>query len=226
MKGNVAKSPEQGKNEGRKVTLGRAGKEYVLVDEVTDAVALADKLFELAADFQFAVDVGVLRWPSDSSEVEGFLHAVLAFARKCRSFNVGTHGFPGGRDCKHAYQVKSFVRGLLLVIESYMPTCCDEMKMSTVIQFCPDQVKHCTPLLDLLGKEVRLLFQVSPSLVSCWACLAYPLGDEKIRLALDLSYDKVMQPYFQHFEESLEEKGDDRPFPPGPRRLFAEAASV
>jgi len=88
---------------------------------------------------------------------------------------------------KHAYNATSLVRGLLLVVETYMPTCCDTLKMSTLLQYLPDEVKHCKPLSELLGLEIREQFQVSPSLVSCWSCcVAFTLGDDKLRLAPDL----------------------------------------
>ena len=154
--------------DGQLVALGPLGTPYLLCTDDARAMVVAEHIWAEAGKVE-------LRWPR-VGEAEIFLNGIRGFAEKSRCLHEeGTGlalGFPGGRSKAHAYQVKSYCRGMAAVVEATMPGVIEEMAVAQVLQFTPDERKHAEPITSMSGPEVIRKFGMSALWVSCWACIA------------------------------------------------------
>ena len=59
-----------------------------------------------------------------------------------RSVEIGGCGLPGGRDKKHEYLVRHFVRAMLLFVAILLPNAFDDWTMKELSEFLPDEKQH------------------------------------------------------------------------------------
>ena len=110
------------------------------------------------------------------------MHRWITFAKQARSIDIEDAngqriGLVGGRSDKNEYQVKHFVRHLLLNMERHGSVSLDSMKYSAFAPYLPDERAHMAPLENKTLGELRKLVGLSPLLASMWACLAKQLAN-------------------------------------------------
>ena len=59
-----------------------------------------------------------------------------------RSTEIEGYGLPGGRDKKHEYLVRHFVRAMLLFVAILLPNAFDAWKMKELSEYLPDEKDH------------------------------------------------------------------------------------
>ena len=131
-----------------------------------------------------------LCWPEVTDDISGFAEKIKAFAIAVRSLDIVDGnvrvGLPGGRTSKHQYHVTHFCRLVLLHVESeMMPDAFQNVKYEVMAKWLPDQLGHCGPLMKWTGSEIQKRFDMSPLMVSCWACLVATIGGSKHKQDMD-----------------------------------------
>ena len=155
--------------------LGPAGKRHTLRDSTIASTAIVTHIFEAAARQE-------LRWPSSADEVPIFAERLTAFATAVRRYTFqdpeerGEYGLKGGRSKDHQYNVKHFVRLMLLQVAEMVPHAFDDITVAKVAAWSPDENSHVVPVNHMTGAEVRERFAVHVLMLGCWACLADGIG--------------------------------------------------
>ena len=204
------------------VALGPSGKEYAVVGDTAVALGLLEGFFEKAASHE-------LRWPTSAAEIPAFAATLQEFAVTCRSFRVQGEGLVGGRDCRHRYLVKHFLRAMLFRVETYLgPDVWDGFSLEQLLKWSPDQESLAKPLKKMSGLECRKTFSVSPLLLSCWLCLADDIDKTARAKALALPHTSLWKVVREYERLSAKQRHEASPvdpaWPPGPRILAGEAA--
>ena len=202
--------------------------------------------------FQYYIDCASKcewAWPDSPEEVLPFFDQITRFAKACRSyFTKDGYGLPGGRTTIHEYNVKHFVRGLVLATSALPSTigstddgqdnlpnrlefdnstfwrAVAKLPMKTLLKYTPDE--NMTIDKQLCGMsclEVRRRLGVSPHLLSCWLCLAGVASDSDVEAAERANLDcfwEVVSDYYKN-ESDCEDS-----FPPGPHIIFEKVAEA
>ncbi len=173
--------------------LGPAGKRHILRDSTIASTAIVTHIFEAAARLEQTVAAArlELRWPSSADEVPIFAERLTAFATGVRRYTFqdpeerggsalaakrGEYGLKGGRSKDHQYNVKHFVRLMLLQVAEMVPHAFDDITVAKVAAWSPDENSHVVPVNHMTGAEVRQRFAVHVLMLGCWACLADGIG--------------------------------------------------
>jgi len=213
------------------VYLGASGRPYAKAEDTTVARDIIGGLLELAAEFP--------AWPQNVHEVLPFAERVKCFAQSARSHKVvdkegSSWGLLGGRDEVHQYTVLHFCRAMLYVVEGcWGPAIWDTTSMSELCKYCPDECDLVNPVMSWTGRDVRRAFDVSPLLLSCFACLVDDIPEDERPRAMTTPLDilwKILREYERDLEkqvcEGIPEWELCQPlFAPGPRILAQEAAA-
>ena len=72
-----------------------------------------------------------------------------------RSTKIGGHGLVGGRDDKHMYLVKHFLRAMLLFVAILLPNAFDAWKMKELQKYLPDEKEHVEFFADWTCAQVQ-----------------------------------------------------------------------
>ena len=115
---------------------------------------------------------------------------VMAFGRAARGPDAqhqppGTEGrqerlgLEGGADENHMYQVKHWVRAMLFALDRVLPDFADDIPLSSLLPFLPDQLSHVEPVKDLTGSQIKERFGTSSLCLSCWTCMADTVTNKK-----------------------------------------------
>jgi hypothetical protein len=106
-----------------------------------------------------------------SSFLIGQLERRLDFAKKARSVKAQSgFGLKGGEKSKSWYLAEHFSR--LFAIKLSEAGELDNLKLSEIMPFLPDQNHHTDPISDMTIKELRATFDVEPLKIGMWCCLA------------------------------------------------------
>ena len=125
------------------------------------------------------------------------------------------------------YLIKSFVRDLLLVVQSYCPDAFDNVPMEQVLRWTPNQHRHVDRLKAMTGCEVRSKLGLNILLVSCWASLAARVEITDLRKLLRLGDEEWSTEFHMYAKEQYDkavlgagEVDEDPPFAPGPHVIL------
>ena len=178
-------------------------------------------------------------WPQTVDDVLPFADQVKCIAQNIRTYEVADEegvswGLRGGRDDGHQYSVRHFCRCMLYVVEGFWgPTTWDAVPLSQLCQYCPDECSLVQPVEQLAGRELRRVFEVSPLLLSCFACLTDDIPEKERPGATATPLSELFK-ILQQYEKDLEKQTVEgvptwqlcNPlFAPGPRILAEEAAA-
>ena len=172
-----------------------------------------------------------LRWPADSStqSIKKFGEAVAGITARARAYKVEGFGW-GSRQgvqpkaSERGYNTLYYTRVFLSAFETCYCECFDDVLLSDLLHFVPDQSGHCQVLKEKRGKELRTVFApLQVSVLSCWACIFerdMQVKEMLSRKALSLEYawnnlNKL------HKRERLD--GLDSPFMPDIGEVFFPA---
>ena len=181
------------------VRLGKGQLPYMLVapESRGPARAVLAHLFETDAALR-------LRWPRQG-ELVAFMSEALAWATRVRSFIVDGFGFRGAVGSSgsgSSYCTKSFTRLLVLKIQEAHPGIADNLRMSQVSEWLPDESEHCKFLDGKSVAEVRKTFGLNPLMMSCHACLAGTRPDDDHKAILKATDDELMVPVNDFYKQT------------------------
>ena len=217
--------------DARVVKLGPALHAYTLHPNPGTRALLADIL----AKAQVFTE-GDLSWPATPAEIPTFLQRLLDFALAVRSTKVVIGevrvGLSGGTE-KHSFLARHFVRNMLLMLEKMSPetvgSWLDPLPYCDLVPWLPDVTEQCEPLHNLSGQQLRQMFEISPLMISCWACLVHVslTSQQQSRLlsATDNDLFPLVDMWFEELEHTKSRNLDPFSvdlFPPGPKDILDE----
>lgn len=215
----------------RAIKLGPAAKTYYIAPP-NDTVfrSVIEKIWELAerTDVVYPTDTC-----TDSEFAAGLMRClagVLEFARAARtvrddSGTPGCNGFHGGSG-QHEYNAKSMARGWLIHLERSLSDVWGRLgragiTMEQIMEYAPDERDHAKEILPWNVRKVYEHFApVTPSMVTCWACLFFCMEADALERAKRIDVQRVVDAW-RGFEKaaSAARAAGEVVFPPGPRIL-------
>ena len=125
---------------------------------------------------------------------------------------------------QHQYNIEHLTRIIVLVLQCEYPTAFDDVPMSRLLTWTPDERGHMEAFENLSCKAVLHRTGVNPAMLGAWACLAHALSKESAQLVLQAS-DLQIWSAVEEWEKQLEQVLFEQPrnsdaeanlFAPGP----------
>ena len=165
-------------------------------------------LKEISDVLQAKVQEEQLQWPKGADDVPEFADALVRVAMATRNHRAANGGMLTGGKARHAYNVKNFVRMVLIALEAKIPGLFDGIPFHRLSDWMPDQCEYTKQLPQAI--DVQKVLGVSPLFLACWCCMVGWTPDAEQQVALNASEDALWAPFLQHENAQLDSSDSGR----------------
>ena len=144
------------------------------------------------------IEGAALTWPSSSARAEDLAHfadGLIGAVLRARAYKTPSRRTLQGGTPKHAYNAKSFVRLVCLLIEGYCPHAFSRIAMSDIARWCPDQNEYAAACIPdaAVGAVVLKRLGMAPLLFHCWCCLLNQCDGTELNGALGAEVTSIWE---------------------------------
>lgn len=197
------------------VSLGPLNAPHMLNEDLAPAIDIVQHIITQATSMD-------LHWPGRVDDLETRNTGLRELGSKLIKFACEVCS----QDRDNGYKVRSFLRVVLYILEREQPDVFDGILMQEVLEWCPDESKHCDSISPMLVRDCRRQFTVSPLLISCFTCLTGWMSQANQDKLFQVSDDKIWEVMQgQEIEQPADPDKFSNAFSIGPHMLLDAMAA-